>query len=152
MHDIEEALRDGFIGFQELVNRERERAAVSSTISLAALRRGNKPVYAHVADLADIDEGGFRTAEAGGHPLLLVRVDEDVTAIENRCGSSPLPLEFGRLEGTSIVCSWHNCRYDVRTGHRLDAQGEPVRVYPVRVEEGRVLVAVDVIAASGERA
>lgn len=152
MHDIEEALRAGFIGFQELVNRERERAQVSSTISLSSLKRGNRPVYAHVADVADIPATGMMPVEAAGHPLLLVRADGTVTAIANRCGSSPLPLEFGELNGTTVRCSWHACEYDVRTGQRLDNEGEPVRVYPVRVEDGRVLVAVDIAAPPPEPA
>lgn len=144
VHDIEEALQSGFVGFQELVTRGREQAPSSSTIPLSALRRANRPVYAHVADLADLAGGDIKAVEAGGQPVLLVRAGGEVTAIANRCGSSPLPLEFGSLDGTAMVCSWHGCRYDVRTGQRLDRGGEPVRVYPVRVEDQRILVAVDV--------
>ena len=45
-----------------------------------------------------------------------------------------------------LRCSWHGCRYDVRTGHRLDwanaQQEDHLTVLPVRVNEGQVQVVV----------
>lgn len=146
VHDLEEALRASFIGFQELVTRGRTPAV--TTIPVAGLRR-NKPVYAEAAQLDALPDTSLTAVEAGGHAMVLVRSGHDVFALDNRCGSSPLPLQFSALEGTTLVCSWHGCRYDARTG-KPEGHGEPVRVFPVRIEEGRVLVAVDVEPASKE--
>jgi nitrite reductase/ring-hydroxylating ferredoxin subunit len=83
----------------------------------------------------------------GDVPVLLVRVDGDVYAVRNQCGESPLPLEFSTLDGAELRCSWHGCRYDVRSGHRTDGQAGRLQVFPVSVEGGRIRVALDVAAA-----
>ena len=145
--DLEEALHASFIGFQELVTRDRDQKV--TTIPLSGLRRANKPVYADVAQLSALSDASLTPVEAGGHPILLVRAGGEVFAISNRCGASPLPLEFSALEGSTLICSWHGCRYDVRTG-KPEGQGDAVRVFPVRLEDERVLVAVDVEPASKE--
>jgi nitrite reductase/ring-hydroxylating ferredoxin subunit len=76
------------------------------------------------------------------HPVLLANVAGDVFAVQNRCGESPLPLQFGTLDDHVLTCSWHGCRYDVRNGHRLDQASAPLAVYPVSIEAGEVRVAV----------
>jgi len=52
--DLEEALRAGFVGFQELVRRERSMAAAPVTVQL---RRANKPVYRDVLDTTALAQG-----------------------------------------------------------------------------------------------
>ena len=47
------------------------------------------------------------------------------------------------LEGAEVRCSWHGCRYDIRSGRRLDGDGR-VQVLPVTTENGRIRVAIDV--------
>jgi 3-phenylpropionate/trans-cinnamate dioxygenase ferredoxin component len=85
-----------------------------------------------------------------GVPVLLVNVEGNVHALRNECGDSPLPLHFGAREGWTVRCSWHGCRYDVRTGHRVDGQAGRVQVFPVAIDGGRVRVAMDVAPAAGE--
>ena len=72
----------------------------------------------------------------------------EVHAVSNRCGESPLPLEFGVLEGAELRCSWHGCRYDVRTGERLDGGDERLPVFPVAQEHDQIQVAVGVEPAA----
>lgn len=134
--DLTEALKANFLGFQELVLREREPAA-----SLVSLRR---PLYKRALDAAELSPGTFKAVDVDELPLLLANVGGDVYAVKNRCGSTPLPLQFGTLSGAELRCSFHGCVYDVRSGKRLDAAAEGLRVFPVRVEEGAVLVALGV--------
>lgn len=142
-HDLEEALRAGLLGFQELVLRERE-AAGGGLVQLGGLRSPHRPVYRRVMPRADLPAGAIKAVEVEGLPLLLVDVDGDLFAVRNRCGESPLPLEFGTLEGAELRCSWHGCRYDVRTGGRTDAEGDRIPIYPVSVQESQIMVAVGV--------
>lgn len=148
--DIEAALREGLLGFQELVVEDGVPAPRAATIPLDGLRRARRPVYVD-AGPADLAPGTLRAATVGGVPVLLAAVEGTILAVRNRCGDSPLPLEYGTLRETELHCSWHGCRYDVRTGHRLDGQGDRLAVYPVAVEHGRVRVALDVEAAAGDR-
>jgi 3-phenylpropionate/trans-cinnamate dioxygenase ferredoxin subunit len=142
--DLETALREFLIGFQELELRDRAaNAAPSAIVPLAVLRSAGRPVYQDAAAEEDVLEGTMRAAVLNETPVLLARVAGDVYAMRNQCGDSPLPLHMGSLEGPEILCPWHGCRYDVRSGRRLDGE-ERLQVLPVRVEQGRILVAVDV--------
>ena len=43
--------------------------------------------------------------------------------------------------GAELRCSWHGCRYDLRSGHRLDGP-ERLTVFPVAIEDGDVRLAL----------
>jgi nitrite reductase/ring-hydroxylating ferredoxin subunit len=53
-------------------------------------------------------------------------------------------LQFGRLEGAELICSWHGCRWDVRSGRRADGGQARLAVFPVRVDGGNIEIAVGV--------
>lgn len=148
--DLEAALLAGFVGFQELVISDRPGAAAPlQVVPLATLRRAGRPVYHDALALADLRPGGMRSVTLADVPILILSVEGEVYAIGNRCGDGPLPLEFGALEGAELRCSWHGCRYDVRSGRRLDADAPRLQVFPVSIEGGRVRVALDVTRAGG---
>jgi p-cumate 2,3-dioxygenase ferredoxin subunit len=51
--------------------------------------------------------------------------------------------EEGSLEGYVIQCSWHNGKFDIRTGEVLAPPCvAPLRVYPVQVRNGEVCIVV----------
>lgn len=141
--DLETALRELFIGFQELVLRERDTSVPPTIVSLDSLKRAHRPVYDDALGLSEIPEGTLRAAMVREVSLLFGCVGGEVYAVRNQCGDSPLPLEMGTLEGATIHCPWHGCRYDLRSGRRLDAPGS-LAVVPVRIDAGRVQVALGV--------
>lgn len=146
--DIEKALQDGLPGFQELEIGDRH--PTSGLVQMGGLRKARRPVYRDVADALEVAEGALHAVMVDELPLLLARVEDGIHAVRNRCGDSPLPLEFSELEDHTLVCSWHGCRYDVRTGAAEGAM-TGLDVFPVRVRAGRVEVAVATKpAASGE--
>ena len=147
VRDIDEALRAGLLGFQELELRDGKgaRPAPDSTfLPAASLQRAFRPVYREVCRADEIAPGTMRGVIVDGVAVLLVRVGDEFFAVRNACGESPLPLDYSTLEGTELRCSWHGCRYDVRTGHRLDRPDAPreeqLNVLPVRVSDGSVEV------------
>ncbi|MDQ3081099.1 MAG: Rieske 2Fe-2S domain-containing protein [Gemmatimonadota bacterium] len=144
--DIEAALREGLIGFQILVIGERQRAPkAAELVKLGGLRRANRPVYHSAFPATDLEPGETRAIEAGAESILIANVGGEYYAVAANCGESPLPLAYSSLDDAVLVCSWHGCRYDVRSGVRADASGgDRIRVYPVRVEAGNVEVAVGV--------
>lgn len=145
-HDIEAALNDGLIGFQILTIGERAAPIkAAELVQLGGLRGVNKPVYHTAFEVDDLTSGQTRAIEAGEDAILVANVGGDFYAIADRCGESPLPLSYSSLENEVLVCSWHGCRYDVRSGARVDESGgDRLRVYPVRVVDGMVEIAVGV--------
>ena len=142
IRDLEETLRTGFVGFQELVPRERSHEP--KPIPIGGIRRAHRPVYRDVLDVAALGAGEMQAVDLDGTSVLVARAGADYYAVANRCGESPLPLEYSTLDGAELTCSWHGCRYDIRSGARLDGVGGRLRVFPVRVEDGKVRLAADV--------
>ena len=140
IRDIDEALREGLLGFQELeINdgKATRPAADSTFLPLKSLQRAFRPVYRDVVPVDEIAPGTLRGVIVDGVAVLLVRLEDELFAVKNSCGESPLPLDYSTLDGAELRCSWHGCRYDVRTGHRLDwpgaTQEDHLSVLPVRV-------------------
>lgn len=142
-HDLEEALKAGLVGFQELVVGGRSDDRRSELLQIGALRLPHRPVYRRVCSVSELASGALKAVDIDGHGVLLAHVDGAIHAVANRCGDSPLPLSFSTLTGAELRCSWHGCRYDVRTGQRRDGP-ERLAVFPVAVEGDEVRVAVDV--------
>jgi nitrite reductase/ring-hydroxylating ferredoxin subunit len=139
--DLEEALKAGLPGFQELVVGERPGARAPELLQVGGLRRAQRPVYRRVCAASEVGRGAVKAVDVDGHAILIANVDGELVAVANQCGDGPLPLHFSTLEGAELRCSWHGCRYDVRSGHRLDGP-ERLAVYPVAVAGDDVRVAV----------
>jgi nitrite reductase/ring-hydroxylating ferredoxin subunit/Fe-S cluster biogenesis protein NfuA len=139
---VEEALREGFPSFRELVAEEppkKQEAPIQ--IGRRPLRR---PRWVAVGSIEDLEPGEMQALRPEGTPLLLARLDGEVYAYRNGCPpGSALTLHLGRLEGSTLVCPWHGCRYDVRTGKREDGEGK-LAMLPVAVRDGEVKIALGV--------
>ncbi|MGF3027824.1 Rieske (2Fe-2S) protein [Methylobacterium aquaticum] len=96
-----------------------------------------------VADLAAFDASPVLAREAGGVALALYRVDGAVYATQELCTHAGVSLAGGEVVEGYIECPAHYGLFEIATGR---AQGGPVcrdlAVYPVRIEAGRVWVAV----------
>ena len=115
-----------------------------SCIQVGGLRSAQRPVYRRACAAIDVPPGRMSAVDVEGQPILIVNVDGQLHAVLNRCGDTPLPLHFGTVQGAELRCSWHGCRYDVRTGKRLDGGIEHLAVVPVAVEGDEIRVAVGV--------
>ncbi len=81
---------------------------------------------------------------AGGREVALYGVDGAVYATDNVCTHGQARLCEGFLEGHDIECPLHQGRFDVRTGAPTCAPvTEAIRSYPVKIEGGRVWLALD---------
>jgi len=106
-----------------------------------------RPVFAHVADLADLPPGKITAVEVEGQSILVSNVGGEPYAFRNVCPTDERsPLDGGRLTGPALVCPWHNCAYDARSGKRIDDRPEApgLAVMPVAVRDGTIQVAVNV--------
>lgn len=72
-------------------------------------------------------------------------MDDQIYALENRCAHRGGPLVEGMVHGASVTCPLHNWVYDLETGKALGADVGEVRTFPVRVEDGRIFLAPDMV-------
>ena len=79
-----------------------------------------------------------------GRDIALYNAGGEIFATDNICTHGQARLCEGFLEGHEIECPLHQGRFDVRTGQPSCAPvTEAIRSYPVRVEGGRVFLALD---------
>ncbi|WP_151448681.1 non-heme iron oxygenase ferredoxin subunit [Lacisediminimonas profundi] len=97
--------------------------------------------WTDVSTVDAVPEDDVVGVEAGGKDLALYSVDGQVYATDNLCTHGNARLCDGFLEGFEIECPLHQGKFDIRNGKPLCAPlVDAIRIYPVKVEEGRVLV------------
>ena len=137
---IETALREHYPGFREVAAEEAEPAP-----QLLQIENARRPEFAQVDPAHAPGPGGLSAAEVAGVNVLMANVEGEVYAFRNSCPVDGMALEGGRLtpEGV-LVCPWHNCAYDARSGARIDEGGdEGLAPVPVADRDG-LQVAVNV--------
>ena len=84
---------------------------------------------------------GCLLGHAGGEPVLLARVGDEVFAIAAQCTHYGGPLAEGLLVGDTVRCPWHHACFSLRTGEALRAPAlNPVARYRVERQGDRVAV------------
>jgi naphthalene 1,2-dioxygenase ferredoxin component len=79
-----------------------------------------------------------------GRDIALYNAGGEIFATDNICTHGHARLCEGFLEGHEIECPLHQGKFDVRTGQPTCAPvTEAIRSYPVRIESGRVFLALD---------
>lgn len=98
-------------------------------------------LWTRAAELSAIPDPGMAAFDLGPERVLIARAGGTLYAVEDRCSHDDGPLDEGQMDGTDVVCPRHGARFDLRTGAatRMPASA-PVRVFPVKVEGGAVLV------------
>ena len=94
------------------------------------------------ASLTDLGPDGLAQRVVAGRKVLLVRVDGDVRAYEDRCAHLGLPLSGGRIDGTTLICPAHEWEYDARTGCGVNPATACLKSFPVKIEGDQILVDV----------
>jgi 3-phenylpropionate/trans-cinnamate dioxygenase ferredoxin subunit len=101
--------------------------------------------------LSDLEPGiPTSISLADGQRVCLVRVGDQVYALEDQCSHQAMPLSAGYViepnEGTEdpqIECAWHGARFRCATGEPTRGPAlDSVATYEVKVEGGRVTVGV----------
>ena len=98
-----------------------------------------------VAPLSELPSGSFKIVQAVPIPIGVYNCGGTLYAIEDRCSHDDGPLCEGAwdAEACTVVCPRHGAKFDLASGRPLTLPAYlPVRVFPVRVHDGVVLVDV----------
>jgi nitrite reductase/ring-hydroxylating ferredoxin subunit len=99
-------------------------------------------VLVKVAALDELIERGVKVVKVGRKQIALFHGPKGVFACSNRCPHEGYPLSEGSLaDGCVLTCNWHNWKFDLASGETL-VGGDRLRRYPVRIENGAVLLDV----------
>lgn len=94
----------------------------------------------------EIPEGTMKRVQVGSDEenfILISRVCGQYYATGGKCSHYGAPLQFGFLDGYSVVCPWHAAAFDVRTGEMTQSPGmDSIPTYPVKIVNGNVVVEI----------
>jgi 3-phenylpropionate/trans-cinnamate dioxygenase ferredoxin component len=90
----------------------------------------------------EVPEGTMKMAFVDGtDQVLVVHSNGRFSAMQGICTHEYFELDKGFLTRDSLTCALHMSRFDLETGDALDPPAEvPLAMYPVIVEDGRVLI------------
>lgn len=90
----------------------------------------------------DVPEGGVLAVELEPASVLLTAASGEIKAYPNACPHLGMPLEMGEVRDGVITCTYHGFQFLLGTGECLTVPEIALPSYPVRVEQGQVLVQV----------
>lgn len=90
----------------------------------------------------ELEDGRRKIVRLNGRNIALFRVNGAYYAVANNCLHRGGPLGEGEVDNYQVTCPWHGWKYDVRDGSFTVIPTLKVKTYPVKVEDGMVLVDV----------
>jgi naphthalene 1,2-dioxygenase system ferredoxin subunit len=104
----------------------------------------NELLWTDAALVDDVPADDVVGMVVDGRDIALYSVEGKIFATDNICTHGHARLCEGFLEGHEIECPLHQGKFDVRNGQPTCAPvTEAIRSYPVRIEAGRVFLALD---------
>ena len=104
-------------------------------------------VFVDIGALDDIPRQGARVIRtAQGCVAVFRTADDRVFALDDRCPHKGGPLSEGIVHGDRVTCPLHNWVFDMNSGAAQGADEGAVRTWPVRVEQGRVLISAELVS------
>ena len=78
----------------------------------------------------------------GDKEICVANVDGSYSAIDNICLHRGGPLGQGAVEHGKVVCPWHGWEWDPKTGQASHSANAKLSVYPLKIENGDVLLEI----------
>jgi len=91
-----------------------------------------------------------RAVQLAGREIAIFNLGDRFLATDNRCPHQNGPLCDGIITGSSVVCPLHAWKINLADGcvtRPASAQERSVETYPVRVEDGVIVVGVPTLVA-----
>jgi len=136
---IEEALKEQVPEITRIEVVPNEPDAAAAFVTLTRAPRGDGWVDGPLLEELQ-DARPYRHEVADGRSIVILRLDDAITAYWNECAHMGLPIDGGMVdrEARTITCPWHGFRFDCGTGECLSAPQAQLEALPVRVDGGRV--------------
>ena len=98
--------------------------------------------FIEVARLDELPPGTGTVVTIADKDVALFNVQGTVYAMENACLHQAQSLGSSPLDGCVVTCRGHGWRYDVTTGNTLHVPDYGVQTYPVKVVDGKIMIAL----------
>ena len=102
--------------------------------------------WLEIGALEDIPRQGARVVKTAVGDIALFRtVDDEIFALRDKCPHKGGPLSQGIVHGKKVACPLHDWKIALDTGLAVAPDVGCAARYPVRVEAGRVSLALTAV-------
>ncbi len=98
--------------------------------------------FVEAARLDQVPPGKGTSVKVGGKDVALFNVDGTIHALDDTCPHAGSSLGTSKLDGKIVTCRGHGMKFDVTSGCFAGTADSGVVSYPVKVVDGKILVAV----------
>lgn len=92
----------------------------------------------------DIANNECKVVDLDDDLVAIYNLDGEYFAIEDLCTHDGGDLSSGWVEDGCAVCPRHGAQFDIRTGKVMSPPAyEDIHAFPIRIQEGRILVCDD---------
>lgn len=138
------------MGFRSFIKRRVKEAISSPGVAepVAPVARSTAPLpcgkdadgFQAVLHAGALSPGTGRTVVVADQGIALFFVNGAYFAIDDACTHEDAPLGEGEMEGSVVICPYHDWRYDVTTGACLTDETRPVGCFATKLAQGFVWV------------
>lgn len=90
--------------------------------------------FERVAAVGELPDNSRLSVVVDDTPVLLLRVGQQIFAIEDACSHDGQPLADGSVSSGQIACPRHGAKFDLATGRAVSMPAtEPIRVFEVEI-------------------
>ena len=98
------------------------------------------PRWVPLAAEEEVPEGKAVLKRHGRQEFLIFHTPSGWTAFDNTCPHAGAPIYAEHFDGDCVTCVYHGLRFRASDGACPDAPGWELEPFPVRLEDGQVLV------------
>jgi nitrite reductase/ring-hydroxylating ferredoxin subunit len=103
----------------------------------------NSSEYIPVLDEKDLTEGKMKRLSVEGTPVLLIKQQGKIFAIDNRCPHQACSMSNGSLDGLVIICPCHDWRFNLESGEYEEDPDLKLKMYEWKLEAGKIWVKIE---------
>lgn len=103
----------------------------------------NNDGFVPVLDEKELGEGKMKLVSVKGAPVLLIKQNGHIFAIDNRCPHMRCGFSGGTLDGLVIVCPCHDWRFSLETGEYEIEPFFKLTKYDWKIKSGKICVKLE---------
>ncbi len=103
----------------------------------------NDEGYVSAIEEKELQEAKMKLFRVQGVPVLFIKQNGKIYAIDNRCPHQACGFAGGSLDGDVIICPCHEWRFNLDSGEYEGQSFYKLVKYPFKVEAGKIWVKVE---------
>ncbi len=99
--------------------------------------------FVAVLNEPELSEGTMKAVSVNGTPVLLIKKDGKIYAVDDRCPHMQCRLSRGKLEGLFVVCPCHDWRFNLETGEYEEEPAFKLTSFKCKIEDDKIWVKME---------